>query len=167
MNAPKDRDALIEVIMRALVRVRVESNLRISDSLDRPGYTPEEIERSIDYALDPEVRDHTEWPAFAKGVLTALESSGCFVGPVVATDKMMVRGGFSFAGRVPNADVFPAVRKLWDDMQSANPYKGAESAAGERYEDITFKEWLGVMGYDNEEQIFVCHWARQAIKSKE
>lgn len=134
MTPPKDRDALIEVIMRALVRVRVESNLRISDSLDRPGYTPEEIERSIDYALDPEVRDHAEWPAFAKGVLTALESSGCFVGPVVATPEMETAaqavlsravgftdyGGWTGVCRDQDED---SGQQTWTAMQSANPYR--------------------------------------------
>lgn len=36
--------------------------------------------------------------------------------PKVPTDKMMILGGFSFAGKVPNDEVFPEVRKLWDKM---------------------------------------------------
>jgi Lar family restriction alleviation protein len=36
--------------------------------------------------------------------------------PIVPTDKMMILGGFRFAGRVPNDQVFPEVHKFWDDM---------------------------------------------------
>ncbi len=41
--------------------------------------------------------------------------------PEVPTDKMMLMGGFSFCGKVPNDEVFPNVRKLWAAMLAAAP----------------------------------------------
>lgn len=43
-------------------------------------------------------------------------SHGWQLVPRVPTDKMMILGGFSFAGKVPNDQVFPEVLKLWDKM---------------------------------------------------
>ena len=41
--------------------------------------------------------------------------------PVEPTDKMMLRGGFSFAGKMPNELVYPAVREVWDRLLSEVP----------------------------------------------
>lgn len=41
--------------------------------------------------------------------------------PIEPTDKMMIMGGFRFAGKVPNSEVFKEVRKGWDDMLSVAP----------------------------------------------
>ncbi|UVS93514.1 hypothetical protein EFP17_28485 [Burkholderia glumae] len=41
--------------------------------------------------------------------------------PIEPTDQMMVKGGFSFCGRVPNDEVFPEVRKVWERLLDAAP----------------------------------------------
>lgn len=41
--------------------------------------------------------------------------------PIKPTDRMMLMGGFRFAGKVPNSEVFKEVRKGWDDMLSVAP----------------------------------------------
>ena len=42
--------------------------------------------------------------------------------PKEPTDKMMIMGGFSFAGTMPNDEVFPAVRNIWAKMISKAPF---------------------------------------------
>lgn len=51
----------------------------------------------------------------------ALRSGAVRLVPVEPNDKMMVMGGFRFAGKVPNSLVFKEVRKGWDDMLSQAP----------------------------------------------
>lgn len=50
----------------------------------------------------------------------------CALVPREPTDKMMLKGGFSFCGRVPNEQVFPEVRKIWYAMLAAAEAPNAE-----------------------------------------
>ncbi len=72
--------------------------------------------------------------AFAQAIRRALRSQspepsssevvapkGWKLVPEEPSDKMMIAGGFSFAGRVPNKQVFPEVHKVWDAMLAATP----------------------------------------------
>ena len=54
-------------------------------------------------------------------ILEGLRTGAWRLVPVEPNDKMMLMGGFRFAGRVPNSEVFKEVRKGWDDMLSASP----------------------------------------------
>lgn len=54
--------------------------------------------------------------------------------PEEPTDKMMLVGGFSFAGRVPNKLVYPEVHKVWDAMLAAAPPSPTVSPAMEQVE---------------------------------
>jgi len=100
MTAPTDRDALIEVMARALCE---------ADGIDPSGW---------DYR-DPTGSAYN-WHMYkddAIATLTALESSGCFIGPVVATPDMVTN--------TKTCDMRKQGRfyDIWTAMQSANPYR--------------------------------------------
>ena len=69
------------------------------------------------------LRDSTERIARAVEAATLARAvpAGWKLVPVAPSDKMMLMGGFSFCGKVPNDEVFPNVRKLWDAMLAAAP----------------------------------------------
>lgn len=111
-DAPKDRDALIEVMARAFAGPGAFHWTYEPTPGDAECFI--ETQRSIDRQA-------------AETVLTALESSGCFVGPVVATDEMCEA---AWNAPLPRQDADNKRERnryrcepIWTAMQSANPYR--------------------------------------------
>ncbi len=94
---PRDRDALIEVMARAIWRQMLEDKAH------------------------PCLEVCVHWPCgcaqlHAASAIDALESSGVFIGPVVATEEMCWEVNDDFLDAEDATDV-------WAAMQSANPYR--------------------------------------------
>lgn len=109
---PKNRTELVELMARAIVRVRVENNSRWA----KEPFNEEQIQRAIDCAVASDLRGHTEWFPFANAALTALEQAGCVVVPREATEEMLEN---------VNSDVcdIDEAERAYDEMLSASPFK--------------------------------------------